>query len=262
MTESDNFFESFPRYFTVRPAVTLKDRQETYRIRYRVYCEEFGYEPAERFPGQMETDDYDDISTHSLITHIATGAAAGCVRICPASIHEMNRPLPYERCCTHSLDQAAMANFAVPRERICEASRFAVDAAFRRRSGEAATRFGAVASPTLSDAELRTFPLISMVLLLACTAVSELLERPYMFAVMEPFLPRLLKRTGIAFHRLGRDVNHHGIRAVYVAETQDFIRRVEADFRDLYLWVRGELGPGLSTLPANEAQTDSGVDKH
>ncbi len=62
-----------------------------------------------------------------------------------------------------------------------------------------------------------------------------------MFAVMEPFLPRLLKRTGIIFERLGRDVDHHGTRAVYIADTRDHVRGMASEFRDLYTWIDGEL---------------------
>ena len=150
MAESKNPLASFPEYFSIRLAVTPPYRQETYRIRYRVYCEEFGYEPAERFPNHMETDGFDGISTHCLITHLASGMAAGCVRMCPASINGVDQPLPYDQCCADGLDPVAMAGVTAPRDMRCEASRFAVDGAFRRRSGETLTRFGEIASLDLS----------------------------------------------------------------------------------------------------------------
>lgn len=233
--------DAFRHYFSVRPAVTTADREETYRIRYRVYCEEFGYEPKERFSNRMETDEIDDISAHCLITHVATGMPAGCMRICPAALNGIRRSLPLEKCCTESLDPAAMARMTAPRDAICEASRFAVDGAFRRRSGEALTRFGEIAALDFSDHEKRTFPLISMALMLAGAAMAELLDRPHMFAVMEPFLPRLLKRSGVVFQRMGKDVDHHGIRAVYLTDARDFVRDMDADMRILYRWISGQL---------------------
>ncbi len=247
MVESKQPLDYFQRYFAVRQALTSRDCQETYRIRYRVYCEEFGYEPADRFPDRMETDELDDMSAHCLIVHVASGMAAGCVRMCSASANGVAQPLPYEKCCTASLDPVAMADFTAPRDMICEASRFAVDGAFRRRSGESLTRFGEIASLSLSDSERRTFPLISVALMLAGNAMAELLQRPYMFAVMEPFLPRLLKRSGMVFRRMGRDVDHHGIRAVYVTDTREFVRDMAPELRELYCWISSELERGVNS---------------
>jgi hypothetical protein len=33
--------------------------------------------------------------------------------------------------------------------------------------------------------------------------------------MMEPFLPRMLNRAGLAFTRAGRDIDYHGTRAPY-----------------------------------------------
>jgi len=231
----------FPQFFSLRPALCEADRNETYRIRYRVYCEEFGYEPAERFPHRMETDEFDELAAHCLITHNSSGQAAGCVRICPASLAGAHHPLPFDKCCAASLDQRMLARVAAAREHQCEASRFAVDGAFRRRSGEALTRFGEINSLELSDPERRTFPLLSVALMLAGLAMAERLGRPQIFAVMEPFLPRLLKRSGLNFRRMGQDVDHHGIRAVYLTDHEEFLRDLTGEFEILYQWILGEL---------------------
>jgi N-acyl amino acid synthase of PEP-CTERM/exosortase system len=240
-TDSRSVLADFPQFFSIRPALSEADRGETYRIRYRVYCQEFGYEPADRFPSRMETDEFDEVSAHCLITHIASGQAAGCVRICPASLAGAPHPLPFDKCCARSLDPEAMARVDAPRDHLCEASRFAVDGAFRRRSGEALTRFGEINSLGLSDPERRTFPLLSVTLMLAGLAMAERLGRPQIFAVMEPFLPRLLKRSGLVFRRMGRDVDHHGIRAVYLTDHQEFQRGLTGEFETLYQWILAEL---------------------
>lgn len=245
--EPKNPFQAFPDYFAIRPACSAADREETYRIRYRVYCEEFGYEPAENFPDRMELDEFDDTATHCLIVHRTTGMAAGCVRICPATVNGIDRRLPYDACCAQSLDPVAMGGVTASRAQICEASRFAVDGAFRRRSGEGATRFGEIAALDLSDTERRSFPLISVALMLAGTAMAELLRRPHMFAVMEPFLPRLLKRSGMIFHRMGHDLDYHGHRAIYLTDTRDFVRDMKGDTQNLYNWIYAQLDKGMST---------------
>lgn len=248
MADPKNPLAYFRRYFNVRQAVTEADRNETFRVRYRVYCEEFGYEPADRFPDKMEHDAIDPISTHCLITHVASRRPAGCVRICPASVDGVPAQLPFDQCCKSSLDPAAMETYVggVPRDRICEASRFAVDGAFRRRSGESLTRFGEIASLDLSDTERRTFPLISVALVLTAAAMADLIGRPYSFSVMEPFLPRLLRRSGMVFHRMGKDLDHHGIRAVYFTDARDFVHQMDDELRQFYTAIHRELELGMA----------------
>jgi hypothetical protein len=46
--------EDFRRFFKVSLATTPEQKQAVYRLRYRVYCEELQYEPAEAFPDKAE----------------------------------------------------------------------------------------------------------------------------------------------------------------------------------------------------------------
>ena len=52
--------ENFLRYFDVAFAGTKAQKSEVYGIRYNVYCEEFGYEPASAFPDHEEKDEFDE----------------------------------------------------------------------------------------------------------------------------------------------------------------------------------------------------------
>ena len=51
--------ESFLRYFDVQYVDSQALRDEVHGIRYRVYCEEFAYEPIESFPDGLEKDEFD-----------------------------------------------------------------------------------------------------------------------------------------------------------------------------------------------------------
>lgn len=227
--------ESFHHYFSVALALTPEQKQAAFRIRYRVYCEEFRYEPTDRFPDQLETDEYDAHALNCLIIHRRSGMPAGCVRVVPALGSEHEWPLPFEKHIAESLDQAYIRNLHLPRETICEVSRLAVDGAFRRRAGEQATRFGEVDAMDLSHPEKRTFGLIAVAAFLAATAVTDLSGRTNVFAVMEPFLPRLLKRSGILFHKVGEDVEYHGLRAPYFGQTRTTIAEMIPELKDFYL---------------------------
>ena len=240
-TRIPSLAENFQRYFSVSYAATEQQHNDVYHIRYRVYCDEFGYEPAERFPDQREFDEYDASSAHCLITH-HTGMPAGCVRL--VQVQNSGDLLPFERYCGDSVDQAFIDGLQLDRSTVCEISRLAVDGAFRRRSGEALTRFGEVDAMDCSQQEKRTFSLIAVAAFLAATALTDITGRTNVFAMMEPFLPRLLKRSGILFQRAGKDVDYHGIRAPYFIRTEEALETMRPDLRELYdaIWVQVRQG--------------------
>jgi N-acyl amino acid synthase of PEP-CTERM/exosortase system len=226
--------ENFLRYFDVSFAGTKAQKSEVFGIRYNVYCEEFGYEPASAFPDHEEIDEYDEYSLHALVTHKGSGLAAGCVRlVSPTGANGMN-PLPFEKNCAKSLDRAFIDSLDIDRNTMCEISRLAVDGAFRRRAGERITRYGEVEGLDCTQQERRTFSVIAVACFLAATALTEMSRRTNVFAMMEPFLPRLLKRSGIEFQRSGEDIDYHGVRAPYFITTQSALDNMRPDLKELY----------------------------
>lgn len=221
----------FQEYFKLEIASTPEQMEMVYRIRYRVYCEEFGYEEAESFPDHKESDEFDAHSTHCLIIHKLTGMPAACVRV--VHVDETTK-MPMETYCLDSLDPKLFSARATDRSKICEFSRLAVDGAFRRRAGERASRFGELKSMDCTKRELRTFSLLAIAAFVSAFAVSAHLGRTNAFAMMEPFLPRLLARSGVVVSRVGDDVDYHGIRAPYFITAHDAINGMPGELRDLY----------------------------
>ena len=76
---------------------------------------------------------------------------------------------------------------------------------------------------------------------LATTALTELTGRPYMFAMMEPSLPRLLHRIGYNFEQVGETTDYHGKRAAYLQETNAVLQNLRPELRDLYCEIRKSL---------------------
>ncbi|MAT52738.1 MAG: PEP-CTERM/exosortase system-associated acyltransferase [Porticoccaceae bacterium] len=225
----------FHEYFDIELATTPEKQAQVYKIRYRVYCEEFGFLPAEHYPDGLEKDEYDDFSHNCLITHKLSKMPAACVRLIPAvSEGRTDYPLPYELLGPDVLDRQFFERFDVPKETLCEISRLAVDGAFRRRSGEAATRFGEIDALHIEDVERRTFGLISVAAFLASAALGDLYHLTNGFAMMEPFLPRLMERSGIRFERAGVDIDYHGIRAPYFVQLGAVLDTMHADLKEFY----------------------------
>ena len=239
--------ETFKKYFSVELASTPEQKQKVYTIRYHVYCEEFAYEPVESCPDEMESDEYDEFSQHCLIIHNTSDTPAACVRMVPTSENGHNVLLPFEKYCAESLDKDYISQLELERETECEISRLAVDALFRKRSGEALTRFGDV-NLDVSKEERRTFLLIAVAAFLAATALTELSGKTNVFAMMEPFLPRLLKRSGILFSRAGKDIDYHGIRAPYFITTQSALDNMRPELLELYHWIHEQIEPSYLQL--------------
>jgi len=220
--------EEFDRYFDLAPAITKAQRDQVYQVRYRVYCEEFGYEPAEAFSNFKETDEFDDRSMHCLVTHRGSGAPVGCVRLVMVEGDEL---MPMEAHAGDSLDHDFIKNLSGGRESLCEISRLAVDGAFRRRPKEQETRFGNVDAIGTSEWERRTFPMIALSLMIGAGALAESLGKKHCFAIMEPFLPIMMRRTGIHFRRMGKDFEFRGVRAPYYTDVADFFDNLPVELR-------------------------------
>jgi len=240
--EKTSLTRNFQDYFTVELAKTKHQKSLVYSIRYKVYCDEFGYEPLEKYPSEEEQDEYDEFSLHCLIMHRKTGLAAGCVRLVPAfAADDRSSQLPLEKHCDESLDHEFINDLHLDRHTVCEISRLAVDRVFRRRTGEELTRFGEVQGLDCSKNEQRTFSLIAIAAFLAATALTDISGKTNVFAMMEPFLPRMMKRSGIIFNKAGFDMDYRGIRAPYFIQTQSALDNMQVDLKDLYNWIYKQL---------------------
>jgi N-acyl amino acid synthase of PEP-CTERM/exosortase system len=225
---------NFCKYFSVGLATTTAQKRDVHRSRYRVFCDEFGYEDKVRFPDKAEYDEFDEYATHGLIIHRASGITAGCVRLVPATVRSNYLMLPFERFCSDNLDQRFMRNLQLPRSSICEISRLMVDSAFRQRSGETLSCLGKSDAMDFSSHERRAFSLIAAACYLTSTALAELAGRTNVFTMMEPFLPDVLRRSGIVLKRIGGDVDYHGVRAPYFIQTSSILGEMSAEIRGLY----------------------------
>jgi len=192
----------------------------------------------------MERDEYDSHALHALVQHKTTGLAVACTRLITPGPSNSATPLPLERYCKDSLNIDYLNTLKLPRRKICEASRLSVSKSFRRRhgrDGKPEPHYGYPESLELSEPEQRTFPFISISISLATTALTELTGRPYMFAMMEPFLPRLLQRVGYSFRQVGEMTDYHGQRAAYLQESGAVLQNLKAELRELYCEIRKSL---------------------
>jgi len=262
-------------------------REEVYKIRYQVYCQELGYEREENCQNGMEQDIYDGRSIHCLLLHLRSGLYAGCVRLVlpdPQAKDRANLPCekifaPYSRVRgeedsfpRHSsqsnsikLNNLLRHCGGLPEEYsfgntppFGEVSRLAVTSKFRKRNGEDLTSHG-VAFPEseMGQNERRYFPLIALGLYLAATSVAIELGLDSALTLMEPRLARHLKRFGIKFAQIGELVEFRGQRGLFQISREAALNGMNSSTYELFQMLRSEvkksLGPSANSQPHSTA---------
>ncbi|MEM9760303.1 MAG: PEP-CTERM/exosortase system-associated acyltransferase [Pseudomonadota bacterium] len=245
--EFSKLCQNFERYFDLSLATTEAEKRTVYKLRYRVFCESLGFLDPTAFEDRHEEDDFDDHSVHCLITHRATGKAAGCVRLVNA---DATSDMPLERRFKGALNPETVANTMHRRGRIAEISRLAVGYPFSMRKRPGAERKTRDDGAMFSKAERQVFPLVGVTLMLAAGASADLLRRTELFTFMEKSLQKRLRRIGVETTRVGEDINFNGVRAPYFFNIDDAVRSFPHDIRIYYDRIRDHLDESMGATNA------------
>ena len=218
-------YEDFNKFFRLVPADTIELKEQSFRLRYQVYCLETGFERREDFPDGMEKDEYDSSSDHYLIQHTKTGSFAATTRLILPDTQNLESPFPMER---FTIIERTDILQAIPRLNLSEASRFCVSKNFKRRAGEAGTLAGIPTLPETrpNEEERRTFPILTIALFTALVRMSRAHNITHWVAVAEPALLRFLSSLGINFIPIGPVTNYHGMRQPCIIEIQHMLDNV------------------------------------
>jgi len=212
---ADHEAERVARHFThllpPRLACEPAERDEVFALRHGVYCEELGFEPERE--DRRESDVFD-----------------------ARALHER---LPMEVHCSEALADATIRPDHFPRESVCEISRLAVPARFRRRATDrfAGAANGGIDTRRYSSSELRCFPWIAIALYFSAAALSRQTGRRHVFVMVEPRLARAMHFVGIAFQQIGPAIEFHGQRAPYYIDRERLPGGLAPGFRRLLVVV-------------------------
>lgn len=229
--------------FSFTLATTPEMRRRAFALRHEVFRHELHYELGENLSVPFENDRHDQHAILCLLTHKASGIDAGCLRIVLTDKDALppNDILPIEESCGDSLTDSRLHPARFPRERVCEVSRLAVRSCFRRARKD----------PTgLKDRDVQVMPaprsrnqsaLIGLSLFLAATALVGLSGRRHVFAMMESRFARLLKVSGLRFHKVGDVIDYHGPRAAFYIDQHEAERGLRQDLLPLYAHIKEEL---------------------
>ena len=189
-TTLENTVSSLRNEISVEIADTPALMRECFQLRHQVYCVERTFLTGEN---GIESDEYDDGSSHAVVRWRHTGQPVGTVRLVLPKSPGGHDDYPIQHVC----DQALFRG--IPLETTGEVSRFALAKLVRG------------ASPSASS-------LLRLALIQGAVRMSAEAGHTHWLAVMEPTLIRLLRATGIHFTAVGPLVDYHGLRQPAVAE--------------------------------------------
>lgn len=195
---------------SVHIADTSLDIEKAQRLRYRVYCEERGFEPGS---GGLETDPFDRHASHVLVSSRTTGAVLGTVRVVLPSLADQ-ASFPMNRVCQ------PFVLAPLPIASTGEISRFALT---RDRTG---------ISPAAAA-------LMRLCLMRGIVEVSGIARLTHWCAIMESSLLRLLRATAIYFEPVGPAVEYHGVRQPAVGSIDTILNRIRREQPVVWSFITG-----------------------
>jgi N-acyl amino acid synthase of PEP-CTERM/exosortase system len=222
--------EGFKSRFEVVPAITDELKDEVYRLRHSVYCEDLKWEPVR--PSGLESDEYDMHSVHILLRHVATRENVGCVRMVLTRPQDPAFRLPFERVCDGNLDPTGTVFNSLPRDKVAEISRLAVIGKYRKRRGE--TERPVPTTNILGIEKMPRFPYILIGLYLGVVAIARQQGIETLFILTEPRLANHFRKLGVEIKQIGKPVEHRGMRVPSVMSVSDIIIGLNPYVRPIY----------------------------
>jgi N-acyl amino acid synthase of PEP-CTERM/exosortase system len=227
-----------PPFFT---GIVLDDTprllNDSYSLRYQVYCLERGFLCAEDYPDQLETDGFD---RHSV--HVGVVTTQGVLVATARLIEQSEAGLPLIEHCKIFTHETSLGD---PARRVVEVSRLSVSRRFNRRAGdEFYSLQGATVRP--GGAERRGGGEIVLTLYKALYQASKRRGYTHWLVATERSLQRLVAKYGFPFRVIGPETDYYGSVSPYLmdlkefdtvisshrmAALDDFLTGLEAEFR-------------------------------
>lgn len=185
-------------------ADTGEARRIHHQIRYRVFCEETGFEDGQAFPANEEFDQWDRHAVPFIVRTRQTQEWVATLRlILPKA------SLPSQQLCM--LDRGAIAKIK-PHE-VGEISRLCVLPTFRCRRRAPGRRRNTVVNHQ-HESE------ITLGLLRAAAAYSQKMQIRYWYVLTTGGLARLMSRMHLPLHPIGDGIEHRGTRYPFLAHIE------------------------------------------
>jgi N-acyl amino acid synthase of PEP-CTERM/exosortase system len=239
---TEHFFEHFTPIF----ASTKKLKEEAYKIRYQVYCQELNYESSCNFPEKKEQDAYDTHSYQFLLQHNLTGQYAGCVRMVMPESQQSEAQFPLEK-----VSRPILKLNKYSRSRFCEVSRIAIPGALRKRQENKNTpgaKFFSRTEKNQSQTEKTSLPVIALALHGIPISMAAAMGIDIL-CLIEPAFARHLRIYGITSHQVGPMIDYRGKRGPFLLQPQEILANLDPDLRQLFQNIQQHLSKSVPSTP-------------
>lgn len=227
--------EALRSRFSVLPGASDAVRDEVFRLRHEIFCDEFKL--FEQRADGLEVDEFDAHSVQLLLKHARTGQPVGCVRVVKTRPSDHSYPLPFEKYCGELLSETTIDLAKLPRERIGEVSRLGVAPTFRRRKGEShrpAPMLGAGVENSDHVENPRRYPYILISLYLGSVAIAHHEGIDTLFTFTEFRLVEHFQRLGVPIRPIHPPVSHKGVRLPCMLDVSETVNGFQPYVRGLY----------------------------
>ena len=230
--------DHFQANLRAEKVVSQEQKDDAHRLRFAVYCSERGYEDPNRFPDQLESDEYDMGSIHSLVRHRESNHVLGVVRLVLPDKVNPDRPFPIEQHFGHVFENSILQKFDFSGHDIAEVSRFAISQQSVKNILSSSSQSSLESLMTYRRAAKELLPHISLGLIAMLFVISQQHQLNYWYAAMEPSLNRRLSRLGIRFTRIGPVIDYHGKRQPMIGKVDDLLRNIYYEKNDLFQLIK------------------------
>jgi len=238
LPEEFNLGTAFKQYFEIVPVHSEALKDEVYRVRYQVYCEDLKFEPERS--DKRETDEYDRNSLHLLIRSVKTNEFVGCTRLIRPPPENPYSLLPFEEACADTLDRSIIDPARLSRQSIAEVSRLAVVASYRRRKGESGSAI-TLSTEGFGTQQMPRFPYIPIGLYLGTTELARLSGIETLFVLTENRLAAHFNKLGFQLQFIGEPIEHHGTRLPSMMSVSTIIGNMRSNLRPLYQTIASDI---------------------
>ncbi|MGH9369968.1 MAG: PEP-CTERM/exosortase system-associated acyltransferase [Vicinamibacterales bacterium] len=187
--------------------------EESYRLRYQVYCLERRFLPPDDYPDALEIDAYDRRSVHVGVLNSMgeVAATARLIELCDAGLPALDHCQIYpEEKLLHE-----------PGRRVVEVSRLSVSRRYTRRAGDGF--YGLQGRTVRSDGrERRGGGELVMTLYKALYQASKRRGFTHWLAATEKSLQRLVAKYGFPFRAIGPETDYYGSVSPYLMDLREF----------------------------------------
>ena len=191
---------------------------EIFRLRFKVYCEEWGFEKPEDFPKCMESNEFDTTAEHFIIRNTSDDMIVGTARvICPSGLG-----YPVLQNCIIQQDTHDQLLHGCGKTRIGEVSRLAISKDYRKRiEDNSHTGYTSnLPDEIYPEHEKRRYNFVHefyKYLLLQSIEMGF----THWYVAMKRGLFVLLKQVGMVYHPIGPEIDYHGLRTPYLGNLEE-----------------------------------------